>query len=171
MHITSRTREPIKLEHKPHILIVEARFYPEITDYMVGGASDVLTVAGVTYERLSVPGSLEIPAVIAMAEKSRREGSLNRPFDGYVALGCIIRGATFHYEIVCNESARGLTNVGLEYGCAVGNGILTCETMEQALERARPDQMDKGGDAAYAALKMVHIRTRFGLNSAWASAA
>jgi 6,7-dimethyl-8-ribityllumazine synthase len=164
MTATIQKREIIPFDHMPHMLIVEARFYPEVADMLFDGAQSVITMAGGTFDRVTVPGSLEIPAVIAMAEQGRANHMLERPYDGYVALGCVIRGETLHFEIVCYESARGLTNVGLRYGCAIGNGILTCENMDQALDRARREGQDKGGDAAYAALKMVHIRTRFGLN-------
>ena len=164
MQASQEKRETIPFDHKPHILIIEARFYPEIADHLADGATAVITMSGGTFERVTVPGSLEIPGVIAIAEQAKRAGTLQRPYDGYIALGCVIRGATNHYDIVCNESARGLMDLSLDYGCAIGNGILTCDNMEQAIERARADQMDKGGHAAYAALKMVHLRTRMGLN-------
>lgn len=171
MQASQEIREKIPFDHKPHVLIIEARFYPEIADHLVDGASSVIAVAGGTFERVTVPGSLEIPGVIAMAENARLQGTMARPYDGYIALGCVIRGATNHYDIVCNESARGLMDLSIRYGCAIGNGILTCDDMVQAMERARADQLDKGGHAAYAALKMIHMRTRMGLNDKPASVA
>ena len=134
---------------KAHILIVEARFYEHISDALAAGAIAALECAGATWERIAVPGALEIPGAIAMADTSER-------FDGFVALGCVLRGETSHYDIVAGESARGLMDLAME-GLAIGNGILTCETEAQALARARAAEMDKGGGAAEAALAMVRI--------------
>ncbi len=139
-----------------HFLIVEARFYAEIADAQVAGAVAALIAEGASYERVSVPGALEIPAAIAIA------ASGNRHFDGYVALGCVIRGETTHYDTVCNESARALMDLSLVDGLAIGNGILTVENKAQAWARADVAQKDKGGDAARAALAMAALKADFG---------
>ena len=138
---------------KAHIMIVEARFYEEISDLLIAGATKAADSAGVSYERFEVPGALEIPAAIKIASDSGR-------FDGYVALGCVIRGETSHYDIVCNESARGLTWLSLDPGLAIGNGILTCEDRFQAIKRADPAQMNKGAGAVDAALALIEIKNR-----------
>lgn len=132
---------------KAHLLIVEARFYSALCDELARGAIAAIESAGATWERLAVPGALEIPGAIAMAAASKRH-------DGYVALGCVLRGETSHYDIVANESARGLMDLTIK-GLAIGNGILTCETEAQAWARARVSEMDKGGGAADAALAMI----------------
>lgn len=135
------------------ILIVEGHFYQEIANLLATGAIHALEKAGAKYERLAVPGALEIPQVIRMA------GQTNK-YDGYVALGCVIRGATSHYDIVCNESARALTWLTVDPGLIIGNGILTCDTYDQAEERADPARMNKGGGAAGAVLSLLEIRHR-----------
>ncbi|MBL8663512.1 MAG: 6,7-dimethyl-8-ribityllumazine synthase [Candidatus Odyssella sp.] len=144
------TRTIPKLKGK--VLILEARFHENITDMMVRGAIAVLDQSGVKYERLSVPGSFELPGAIKFAMNM---------YDGFVALGCVIRGATSHYEYVCAESARGLMALTMEHNMAIGYGILTCETEAQAIERADPKQLDKGGDAAAACLRMIELKSRF----------
>ncbi len=149
---------------RPHLLIVEARFYDDISDALFEGARMALDQAGATYERVAVPGALEIPYAIRMAVEASDEETLKRPFDGYVALGCVIRGETTHYEIVSNESARGIMTLTLE-GVAVGNGILTVEDEEQAWERASAEKLDKGGGAAAAALAMIAWRRQLGLEA------
>jgi 6,7-dimethyl-8-ribityllumazine synthase len=135
-----------------HLLIVEAPFYPEISDELASGAIATINAAGATYERVTVPGALELPGAIAIAAPSGR-------FDGYVALGCVIRGETSHYDIVANESARGLLDLTLT-GLCIGNGILTCENEAQALARARVSEMNKGGFAAEAALSMIRLKRK-----------
>ena len=140
-----------------HFLIVEARFYGEIADAQLAGAKSVLSAAGASFEHVSVPGALEIPVAIAMAAASQQH------FDGYVALGCVIRGETTHYETVCSESARGLMDLAIAENLAIGNGILTVENDAQAWERADAAQKDKGGDAARAALALATLRKRFGV--------
>ena len=138
------------------ILIVEARYYDDLADALLGGAMTVLEKAGVEVERISVPGSLEIPGAIAIAlEAARRK---RRPYDGVVALGCVVRGETFHFEIVAGESARGLMDLSIARALPVGNGVLTVETMAQAEERADPNRGDKGGDAARAALTLAALK-------------
>ena len=143
-----------------HFLIVEARFYAELADAQAEGAIAVLQVAGCSFERVSVPGALEIPAAIAMAHSG------DRHFDGYIALGCVIRGETSHYDTVCNESARGLMDLALAENMAIGNGILTVENEDQAWARADPARKDKGGDAARAAIVMAAMRREFGHDGA-----
>jgi 6,7-dimethyl-8-ribityllumazine synthase len=142
------------------ILIVEARFYPDISDALVDGAVAELVKAGAAYERIVVPGALEIPAAIRFAMSA--EGRSR--YDGFVALGCVIRGETVHFDIVANESAHGLQQLSLEHGLAIGNGILTVESEVQAWARARADGENKGGDAARAALAMVALHRHFGVN-------
>ncbi len=132
---------------KAHLLILEARFYGALCDELARGAIAAIESAGATWERLAVPGALEIPGAIAVAAAAKR-------YDGYVALGCVLRGETSHYDIVANESARGLLDLTMK-GLAIGNGILTCETEAQAWARARVSEMDKGGGAADAALAMI----------------
>ncbi len=145
---TTRTIPKIKGK----VLILEARFHEPITEMMVKGAIAVLEQSGVKYERLSVPGSFEIPGAIKFAMNM---------YDGFVALGCVIRGATSHFEYVCAESARGLMALSMDHNIAIGYGILTCETEPQAIERADPKQLDKGGDAAAACLRMIELKSRF----------
>ncbi len=134
------------------ILIVEARLYPDISDALFEGAFQTLDAAGAAVDRLEVPGALEIPTAIRLAAEF---------YDGFVALGCVIRGETFHFDVVSLESARGLTTLGVDYGLCIGNGILTVENEEQAMVRASRDGLDKGGDAARACLALVHLKTRF----------
>lgn len=137
----------------PHFLIVEARFYTAIADAALEGAIAALTVAGATHEVLTVPGALEIPAAIAFADAAGA-------YDGYVALGCVIRGETYHFEVVAGESARALMALTLD-GLAIGNGILTVENEDQAWARARKSEKNKGGEAAVAALAMAALKARF----------
>ncbi|ADZ70346.1 6,7-dimethyl-8-ribityllumazine synthase [Polymorphum gilvum] len=145
----------------PHVLIIEARFYADIADALFQGASRVLEDAGATYERLFVPGVLEIPAALSMVLTAmENEGVI---YDGFVLLGCVIRGETSHYDIVANESARAVMNLVIDADLALGNGILTVENGDQAWARARPDQKDKGGFAAKAALDMIRLRERLGV--------
>jgi len=136
-----------------HLLIAEARFYAHLNDMLLAGARAAIEAAGHTHETVTVPGALELPAAIAIAS----EGDT---FDAFVALGVVIRGETYHFEIVAGESARGLMALTLD-GVAVGNGILTTENEAQAIVRADPAQLDKGGDAAKAALALLGLRTRF----------
>jgi 6,7-dimethyl-8-ribityllumazine synthase len=147
------------MNRMPHLLIVEARFYAEIADELLAGARKALAAAGATHDLVSVPGALEIPAAIAFAERAAQAGRTR--YDGYVALGCVIRGETTHYDIVAGESARGLMDLSLR-PLAIGNGILTCENFAQAFARASVADMDKGGGAAGAALAMIGLRGRFG---------
>jgi 6,7-dimethyl-8-ribityllumazine synthase len=145
-----------------NILIVEARFYAHISDMLLDGATAAIEKAGAHFERISVPGALEIPTAIALAARGGEHGG--KSFDGYVALGCVIRGETYHFEIVASESARGLLDLGINSGLCVGNGILTVENEKQALSRAAVDDGDKGGDAARACLSLISIRNRLGVH-------
>lgn len=135
------------------ILIIEARYYADISDALLEGAIDVLQAAKADITKVTVPGALEIPHVISMAEAAKTR------FDGYVALGCVIRGETTHYDYVCSESARALMDLAVGQQLAIGNGIITVENEEQAWARAKKDKKDKGGFAANAALKMIKIRS------------
>ncbi|MDO8297058.1 MAG: 6,7-dimethyl-8-ribityllumazine synthase [Caulobacter sp.] len=144
---------------KVRILIVEGRFYSELSDELLRGAADAITAVGAEYDVITVPGALEIPAVIAIAEEAGRRPS-GAPYDGYVALGCVIRGETWHFEIVSNESSRGLMDLAVRRGLAIGNGILTVEDEDQAWARARVSEGDKGGGAARACLEVLSIKTR-----------
>lgn len=142
----------------PKILIVEARFYDGLSDALLEGAKAALEEAGATYDVVTVPGSLEIPPVIAMAMDAADDGGTD--YDGFVALGCVIRGETYHFEIVSNESCRALMDLAVEDALAIGNGILTVENEEQAWVRARRSEGDKGGFAARAALALIALRER-----------
>ncbi len=147
----------------PHVLIVESRFYEDISDELLKGASGALEAAGASFERVSVPGAFEIPAAIHMGLRSMEFHAARRRFDGYVALGCIIRGETSHYDHVCTESARKLQDLACQYALALGYGILTCDTKEQAWERARVEGRNKGGETAHACLSMLDIKRQFHL--------
>ncbi len=147
----------------PHIMIVEARYYAHILDEMVRGAIAALDAAGASYERFTVPGAFEIPAAIRFAVSAQGRGAREARFDGYVALGCVIRGETTHYDYVCGESARGLQDLALRHDLAIGFGILTVENEAQALARARIDRKNKGGEAANACLAMIELKRHFGL--------
>ena len=138
----------------PRVLIVEARFYADLADTLAKGAEDRLKLNGVEVERVSVPGAFEIPATIAFALATGR-------YDGFVALGCVIRGETSHYEYVCAESARGLNNLAMRERAAIGYGILTVETEAQAWERAAPDKGNKGAAAAEACLAMMALKKQW----------
>ena len=145
-----------KKDNKPRILIVEARFYAHIADALLAGATRVLDEAGATYDRITVPGALEIPAAIAMA----LDAAKRNPYDGVVALGCVIQGETYHFELVSNESARGLMDLSIARQLPLGNGVLTVDTEAQALARATADDRNKGGSAARAALAMVALKRK-----------
>jgi 6,7-dimethyl-8-ribityllumazine synthase len=136
-----------------NVLIVEARFYEHLNDLLIEGARGALEAAGHRHETVTVPGALEVPGAISLVAETGR-------YDAFVALGVVIRGETWHFEIVAGESARGLMALTLD-GLAIGNGILTVEDEAQALVRARPDKKDKGGEAAKAALAMLALRERF----------
>src|SRR5215212_1374245 len=140
------------------ILVVESRFYDDIADALLAGATRALEQAGAKFDRLTVPGSLEIPAAIAIAVEAAEKRK--QPYDGAVALGCVIRGDTIHFEIVSQESARALMNYAVNQRLPLGNGILTVNTEAQAWARARASELNKGGDAARAAIAMLRIKRR-----------
>jgi 6,7-dimethyl-8-ribityllumazine synthase len=137
----------------PHICIVIARFYNDIADELLRGAHAHLDAAKATYDTIEVPGAFEIPGAVRMAIASKK-------YAGYIALGCVIRGETTHYDYVCSESARGLNELALQYSAPIGYGILTVETPEQAWVRASVKEGNKGRDAAEACLRMIAIRTQ-----------
>ncbi len=139
-----------------NILIVDARFYDDIADELVKGATTELDSRNITYEQVSVPGVFEIAPAINFALQSNK-------YDGYIALGCVIRGETSHYDYVCNENARGLTQLALEKNAAIGYGVLTVENRTQALVRAEVSKKNKGRDAAIACIEMVNMKQKFGV--------
>ena len=141
----------------PHLLIIEARFYEDVADELARGAIAAIEAAGATYDRVPVPGAFEIPAAIAMALRGTPH------YDGYVVLGCVIRGETSHYDIVAGDSARATVDLSVREAVAIGNGILTVENKDQAWARARVDGGNKGAAAVEAAFAMMALRTRFGL--------
>lgn len=143
------------MKKPPHILVVEARYYNDIGDQLASGAIAALKAAGATHERLVVPGAFELPAAVAMAIAGGR-------YDGYVALGCVIRGETSHYDLVCNEAARGLNDLAVRHLAPLGFGILTCENGDQARQRADPKGKNKGGEAARACLAMIALARELG---------
>lgn len=143
---------PPVFNDNPRALIVAAPFYREIADHLIAGARAALDAAGVSHDVVEVPGALEIAATIRFAE---------RRYSAFVALGCVIRGETTHYETVCNDSSRALTLLGIERGLCIGNGVLTVENMAQAERRADPAALNKGGGAAEAALHLLALKRRF----------
>ena len=145
---------PMSPAKAPRVLIVEARFYDHLADMLLEGARAAIETAGALHETVTVPGALEVPGAIAMAADR---------YDAFVALGVIIRGETYHFDIVANESARGIMDLTVERRLAIGNGILTVENEAQAIARARADQLDKGGGAANAALALLALKERFGV--------
>ncbi|MDB5655514.1 MAG: 6,7-dimethyl-8-ribityllumazine synthase [Tardiphaga sp.] len=140
------------------VLIVEARFYDDIQDALLAGAVLELAAAGVSHTVITVPGALEIPAAIAIALDAAEKN--DEPYDAAIALGCVVRGETIHFEIVSMESSRGLMDLAVSRRFPLGNGIITVNTDEQAWARARADELNKGGDAARAALAMLRIKRR-----------
>src|SRR5579872_2728837 len=156
--MAKKSRASKRAEKKLRMLIVEARFYEQIADKLLQGATQVLDEAGVIYDRISVPGSLEIPAAIAMAiDAAQRKKA---PYDGVVALGCVIQGETYHFELVSNESARGLMDLSIDRQLPIGNGILTVDNEPQAQARLGGGKGHKGADAARAALAMVKLKAQ-----------
>ncbi len=144
-------------DRRAHVLIVEARFYPQISDELLRGATAALSAVGATFDRVEVPGVFEIPGAIRMAVAAAGE---RRTYDGFLALGCVIRGETTHYDIVANESARALQELVAEFALALGFGVLTVENEAQAWARARVDKKNKGAEAAQACLAMIALRRR-----------
>jgi len=146
-----------------HVLIVDARYYAHISDELLKGALAALEQAGASHERIAVPGAFEIPAAIKYAVEAATRGVGNARFDGFIALGCVIRGETTHYDYVCEQSSRGLQDLALAHNLAIGFGILTVENEAQALARARVDKKNKGGEAARACLAMIGLKRHFGI--------
>ena len=142
------------------VLIIEARFYEDITDALVQGAVAELEAGHIEYERIAVPGALEIPLALSLALANGFVGRAGR-HRGCIALGCVIRGQTSHYEIVARESAAGLHALAVDHAVPIGNGVLTCESHEQAMARARVDGRNKGGDAARACLALMELERHF----------
>ena len=147
------------LEEKIKLLVVEARFYPDLADELLKGAADAITSMDAEFDVATVPGALEIPAAIALAEEAGHRAA-GMAYDGYVALGTVIRGETYHFEVVSNESARGLMDLAIGRRLAIGNGILTVEDEDQAWARARVSEGDKGGAAARACLDIITLKRR-----------
>ncbi len=145
------------------VLIVDAPYYEEISDELLAGAIAEIDKQGATYDRLSVPGALEIPGAIRLAAEATAQAGNDTNYDAFVALGCVIRGETSHYEYVCSNSARGLMDLTLMHMVAVGNGILTVENRDQAWVRASREQKNKGRDAVDAALALANIKLQFKL--------
>jgi 6,7-dimethyl-8-ribityllumazine synthase len=145
-----------------HFLIIDARFYPQLADELVKGATEELKRLGASWDRISVPGVLEIPAALSMALLAGEEEE-ERAYAGYVLLGCVIRGETSHYDIVAKESARAVMDLAVDDGLAIGNGILTVEDEKQAWARAKVSEKNKGGAAAAAAFEMAELRRRLGV--------
>ncbi|RUU77759.1 6,7-dimethyl-8-ribityllumazine synthase [Mesorhizobium sp. M7A.F.Ca.MR.362.00.0.0] len=152
----------IRPKAKAHLLIVEARFHDDLADALLEGATSALDEAGATYDVVTVPGSLEIPAVITFALDGAEGGT---HYDGFVALGTIIRGDTYHFDIVANESSRALMDLSVQDSVCIGNGILTTENDAQAWTRAKRSEGDKGGFAARAALTMIALKEQLGARS------
>jgi 6,7-dimethyl-8-ribityllumazine synthase len=153
----------IRPKKKAHLLVIEARFHDDLADALLEGATSALEEAGATYDVVTVPGSLEIPAVISFALDGAAEGGPG--YDGFVALGTIVRGDTYHFDIVANESSRALMDLSVQEAVCVGNGTLTTENDEQAWTRARRSEGDKGGFAARAALTMIALKQQLGERS------
>lgn len=157
-------RAPTVQGPPPHLLIVRAPYYREVVDGLAAGAARILHEAGATHDVLDVAGAFELPQAIRLAVRaSAQSGAGTRtPFDGYVALGCVVRGETDHYEYICREAMAGLMHVALTYGIALGTGLLTVDTVAQALARARLDGHNKGAEAAAAALRQIDAARRLG---------
>lgn len=153
----------IRPKKKAHLLIIEARFHDDLADALLEGATSALEEAGATYDVVTVPGSLEVPAVISFALDGAAEGGPS--YDGFVALGTIVRGDTYHFDIVANESSRALMYLSVQEAVCIGNGILTTENDEQAWTRAKRSEGDKGGFAARAALTMIALKQQLGERS------
>lgn len=143
------------------VLIVEARFYEKIADELVEGAAQVLKKAGCAFDRIAVPGVFEVPAAIRFAMRADETGAGTKPYEGFVALGCVIRGETDHYDHICREASRALMDISL--AVPLGFGILTCPTYELAMVRAAVDQKNKGADAARACIRMIELRRQLKL--------
>ncbi len=164
MTVERGTAERGTAERAQRVLIVEARFYEDIADELVRGAAQVFEAAGVTWERMAVPGSFEVPTAVHFAIRAMQRDPINYHYDGFIAFGCVIRGETSHYDYICLESARGVQELALRYDVAIGYGILTVENREQAWERAAIERRNKGADVARACLRMIELRRHFQLD-------
>lgn len=147
----------------PHVLLVVAPYYTEIVEDLCRGTVTALEEAGATWERLDVPGAFEIPGAISLAMAAAENGG--KRFDGYMALGCVIRGETSHYDLICNEVARALQTIAVDRHAAIGFGLLTTENGDQARVRASPEGKDKGREAVRACLGMIALKQRFGVGA------
>ena len=157
---TSGSGGPEAKKIEARVLIIEGRFYQDLADEMADGAIAELTAFGAKYERIGVPGALEIPQVMAAAIEAGRfdPENFDDVFDGVIAIGCVIRGETYHFEVVCDNANHWLMETAVSYGIPVGNAILTVDTKEQAMERAKGGRAGKGGDAARACLRLIELR-------------
>jgi 6,7-dimethyl-8-ribityllumazine synthase len=153
---SAKQKTATKKDETPRILVVEARYYNHIADDLLKGATAALTQAGAAFDVVTVPGALEIPAAIAIAADAAQRK--RQPYDGAVALGCVIQGETFHFDIVAMQSARALLDLSVALRLPAGNGILTVDNEAQALKRANPEQGNKGGEAARATLSLVALK-------------
>ena len=147
----------------PQIMIVESRYYEEIAQHLIDSVLKELSDVGAKYDRFEVAGAFEIPAAIGFALEASKLKTSVKDYDGFIGLGCVVRGQTTHYDYVCGESARGLQDLALKYSAAIGYGILTVENQDQALARAKRDGEDRGGHAARACLKMIDLKRELGL--------
>jgi len=161
---TERIAQTFHFETPPHVMIVEGRYHHAIADLQMQGVKAILDRINATYEIVTVPGALEIPAAISYAMKALDFDPLRRRAEGYIALGCIIKGGTTHDLIVGSESTRSLQELAIRHALAIGNGILTCLTVEEALERADPAKTNRGGEAANACLRMIELKNKFHLS-------
>ncbi|WP_417829937.1 6,7-dimethyl-8-ribityllumazine synthase [Thalassospira sp.] len=152
------------MSNAPHILIVDAPYYTHIVEDLVKGAAATLEAGGATWDRISVAGAFEVPISIRYAVQSMDELATGPRYDGYLALGCVIRGETTHYDHICEEANRALMQLCLDYNLAIGNGILTVENEAQALARAKADEKNKGGEAARAVLRQIEVQKHFGIH-------
>ena len=152
------------MKNAPHILIVDAPYYTHIVEALVKGAASTLEAGGATWDRISVSGAFEVPIAIRYAVQSMQELATGPRYDGYLALGCVIRGETTHYDHICEEANRALMQLCLDLRLAIGNGILTVEDEAQAIARCKADQKNKGGEAAKAVLRMIEVQNHFGIH-------
>jgi 6,7-dimethyl-8-ribityllumazine synthase len=152
------------LDPAPHILLVVAPYYRDITEQLVAGATAELEREGATWERIDVAGAFEIPAAISIVRQAGDAGKQQRRFDGYIALGCVIRGQTSHYDHICNEIARAFQDMAVIHRTAIGFGVLTCENGEQARVRSDVTKKNKGGEAARACLSVIGVQQAFGVD-------
>ncbi|MBC93719.1 MAG: 6,7-dimethyl-8-ribityllumazine synthase [Rhodospirillaceae bacterium] len=152
------------MPHNAHIMLVVSKYYKEIAEELLAGSIVELKKSKSTWEIIEVPGAFEIPAAISMSINSNKKPEVNKSVDGYVALGCVIRGETSHYDYVCGETARGLQTIAIEHKVPIGFGVLTVDNKEQAEERAFVNRKNKGGEAARVCLKMFELKNNFGLS-------